>query len=143
MPRLTWLPLLLLAAACSPMATTTRPATAPAPATAPQKKEPTASAPATTAAPKPEPKPRGTEEILGKPAEAVLALLGAATLDRSEGTARHLQFGDGPCILDVYFYPKTAGTPAVATYAEARMADGRDAVADACVDARLRERATS
>ena len=139
MPRLPFLLLapLLLATACTPVATTTRPATAPAPTAAPQQAEP---APEPARTPAPPRRPRTTADVLGQPPEAVIELLGPASLDRAEGTARHLQFGGGPCILDVYFYPGDNGTPAVATFAEARMFDGRDADASACINRRVRDR---
>jgi len=128
-------PLLMATSACTPAATTSRPATAPAPTPAPQTPAPDPS-PADT----PQPRPLGTEDVLGKSPEAVTQLLGPASLDRTEGAARHLQFGGGPCILDVYFYPGDNGTPAAATFAEARMFDGRDADASACINRRVRDR---
>lgn len=139
MPRLPLLLLapLLLATACTPVATTTRPATAPAPTTAPQQAE---TAPEAVEPPAPPRRPRTTADILGQPPEAVIELLGPASLDRAEGTARLLQFGGSPCILDVYFYTQADGAPAVATFTEARMIDGRDADASACIDRRIRDR---
>lgn len=81
---------------------------------------------------------RGIALLMGSTADTVLSLLGPASLDRSAGpTARHLQFGSGPCILDVYFYEQAPGAPPSVHYVEARYADGRDADADACIDARL------
>ena len=87
-----------------------------------------ATAPKPAAAPPPAP---GMERLLGQPVDSAIALLGPASLDRREGAARQLQFG-GPCILDIFYYPK-AGTGTVATYAEARLPDGRTFPAGECL----------
>ena len=122
-----WL-LLPLLAACTPTTTTdTRPAVAPA---APER--PAEEAAAILADPP-------LAQVLGKPADSVLALFGSASLDRAEAETRHLQFGGGPCILDVYFYPETEGAPATARHVEARMIDGEDAPAGDCINRRLRD----
>lgn len=127
-----WLLALPLLAACTPTttATNTRPATAPAAPAAPTR--PAEDAAAILADPK-------LGEILGKPAESILALFGSASLDRAEADTRHLQFGGSPCILDVYFYPETDGAPATARHVEARMIDGKDASAGDCISRRLRD----
>ncbi len=65
----------------------------------------------------------GMEVLLGRPMDSAIAMLGAASLDRREGIARQLQFA-GACILDLFYYPKQ-GVGTVATYAEARLPDGR------------------
>lgn len=87
-----------------------------------------ATAPLPVAAPPPAP---GMERLLGQPVDTAIALLGPATLDRREGAARQLQFG-GPCILDIFYYPKQ-GVGTVATYAEARLPDGRSFAAGECL----------
>ncbi len=74
-------------------------------------------------APPPPPPPPGLARILGTGAANVIALLGPASLDRSEGPARQLQFIRPPCILDVFLYPGPGGAVAVRT-AAARKADG-------------------
>ena len=81
--------------------------------------------------PPPPPPPAGIEPILHHPPEVAIRLLGAPRLDRKEGPARELQFAGG-CILDVWYYPQ-AGGPPVATHADARMPDGRDIDAGACL----------
>ena len=71
----------------------------------------------------PAPPPPGLDRIVGSSAAGVIALLGPASLDRSEGPARQLQFVRPPCVLDVFLYPGVNGTPAVRT-AAARKPDG-------------------
>ncbi len=78
----------------------------------------------------PPPAVPGMDRLLGKPVDAAIAMLGAASLDRREGIARQLQFA-GACILDLFYYPKDGGT--VATYAEARLPDGRAFPAGECL----------
>lgn len=125
-----WLLLLPLLAACTPTVTDTRPAVAPAAPAAPAR--PAEEAAAILADPP-------LAQVLGKPADAVIAMFGTTTLDRTEADARHLQFGGSPCILDVYFFPETAGAPATARHVEARMTDGKDASAGECILRRLRD----
>lgn len=123
-----WLLLLPLLAACTPTTTTdTRPAVAP---TAPER--PAEDAAAIQADPP-------LAQVLGKPADSVIALFGTASIDRAEAETRHLQFGGSPCILDVYFHPETDGAPATARHVEARMIDGKDASAGDCISRRLRD----
>jgi hypothetical protein len=93
------LALLLLVAACAP--------TTPPPVVAP-----------------PPPPPPGLDKIIGKPAAAVTALLGPASLDKTEGPARQLQFVRPVCVLDVYLYPPAAGGAPVVRTAAARKPDG-------------------
>jgi hypothetical protein len=76
--------------------------------------------------------PSGLQRIIGSAAEGVTALLGPASLDRSEGPARLLQFIRPPCVLDVFLYPGKAGVPVVTT-AAARKADGSRIEAGACL----------
>lgn len=82
---------------------------------------------ATPAPPRAEP---GMERLLGQPAATALQLLGPPRLDKREGPARQLQFG-GHCILDIWYYPGAGAVP-VATYADARLADGRKTSPGAC-----------
>ena len=85
---------------------------------------------ATPRAPAAPPPPPGLELLLQKPPETAIALLGRPRLDKQEGVSRQLQF-EGDCILDVWYYPGANGP--VATYADARLADGRDFAAGACL----------
>jgi len=84
----------------------------------------------------PPPPPPGMELLLGKPPEAALALLGTPRLDTREGTARQLQFASG-CVLDLWYYPG-AGSPPVATHADARLVDGRDFAPGDCLQMLIR-----
>ena len=87
------------------------------------------SAPPTVPVPPP---PLGLDRILGKGVAAVTALLGPASLDRPEGTARQLVFIRPPCVLDVFLYPDARGVAAVRT-AAARRPDGSRLDAGVCL----------
>jgi hypothetical protein len=76
------------------------------------------------------------ERLLGQTADAALAMLGAASLDRREGPARQLQFA-GACILDLFYYQKPGEAP-LATFAEARLPDGRTFAAGECLQLLMR-----
>jgi len=79
----------------------------------------------------PPPSPPGLARLYGRDAAAVLAMLGPASLDRSEGPARQLQFVRPPCVLDVYFFP--VGGRSVVTGAAARKHDGSRIEPGACL----------
>ena len=85
------------------------------------------------------PPPPGMEQLLDKPPEAALALLGKPRLDKREGQARQLQFASG-CVLDIWYYPKP-GPALVATHADARLADGRDFAAGDCLQMLIQAKA--
>lgn len=70
------------------------------------------------------PPPPGLDRILGASVATVTALLGAASLDRTEGPARQLQFVRPPCVLDVFFYPAPNNGPLAVRTAAARRYDG-------------------
>lgn len=82
-----------------------------------------ATPPAPPPAAPPPPPPPGLERIIGQGAAVVIALLGPAALDRSEGPARQLQYIRPPCVLDVFLYPGSSGAVTVRT-AAARKPDG-------------------
>ncbi len=82
----------------------------------------------------------GLERILGRPAADATALLGPATLDRREGTARSLQFAAAGCVLDVYYYPDPAAGQPTARFAEARLPTGVADPAARCFAAQLAAR---
>lgn len=104
---------LLLCLGLSACATTSPPASAPPPAALPP--------------------PPGLAQLINGDAAAVTALLGPASLDRSEGQARALQFVRPPCILDVFLYPPAPGAlPRVRT-AAARKPDGGRIDPGACL----------
>lgn len=82
----------------------------------------------------------GTEGVIGATRADLLRQFGSARLDVWEGDARKLQFAGNACVLDIYLYPKTAGTEPQATYVDARRpSDGRDVDRAACIAA-LRQR---
>lgn len=92
-------------------------------------------APIATIAPAPPPISRvGLERVIGQPPAAVVQLIGSPELDRQEGRGRQLQFANGACVLDVFFYPPPAGGEPVATYADARLKDGRPLDAASCLE---------
>ncbi|MBC7685221.1 MAG: hypothetical protein H7176_08330 [Bdellovibrionales bacterium] len=72
----------------------------------------------------PAPPPPGLARLIGLDAAGVTKLLGAASLDRSDGPARELQFVRPPCVLDVFLYPPTPGAPVHVRTAAARKPDG-------------------
>jgi hypothetical protein len=90
-------------------------------------------APIAVIAPPPPQNPIGLERVLGQPPSAVVKLIGSPDLDRQEGKGRQLQFANGACVLDVFFYPPPAGGEVLATYADARLKDGKPLDAASCL----------
>jgi hypothetical protein len=84
------------------------------------------------AAPPPAPPPPGLTRLVGQNAAGVTRLLGPASLDRTEGPARQMQFIRPPCVLDVFLYPGTSGDVVVRT-AAARRPDGSRIDPGACL----------
>ena len=84
-------------------------------------------------APVAQPKPK--TELLGREPQQVTALLGSPSFDRSEGPARQLQFKNGACVLDVFFYPDHKSGRVTATHVEARTPAGQAYDAAACTEA--------
>jgi hypothetical protein len=70
--------------------------------------------------------------LLGLEPNEVQALLGEVSLKRWEGAAQMMQFTDGACILDVYFYEETPNGAFRATFLAARRATGEAMEAQAC-----------
>jgi len=106
---------------------------------------------AACAAPSPPPQPvsaqpvaltpvPGLERILGRPADAAIAALGPASLDRREGPARAVQFAQAGCVLDVYYYPDPAAGQPTARFAEARLPSGKADDPARCFTAQLAAR---
>lgn len=81
----------------------------------------------------PPPPPPGLARLMGVDAAAVLRLIGPASLDRSEGPARQLQFIRPPCVLDVFLYPPTPGATLLVKSAAARKPDGSKFDPGACL----------
>ncbi len=78
------------------------------------------------------PDPPGLVLILRRTEAEVVALLGAPSMSRTEGSARQLQFIRPPCVFDAFLYPDAAGVPRVRTTA-ARKPDGTRMEPGACV----------
>lgn len=112
------LPLLLAIAACTPAVTPPPAALPPPPAL-------------------PAPAPLGLTRVLGHTASDVTALLGAPTLDRTEGKGRQLQFARGACVLDLFLYPPAPGTNPTVKYTAARRRDGGPLDAASCLQSQL------
>lgn len=83
--------------------------------------------------PIPQVKPQQVE-LIGRDPQAVIALLGSPTLDRTEGPARHLQFARQPCVLHVFFYPDKRTARPSATHVEAQTPAGQTLDARTCID---------
>lgn len=81
--------------------------------------------------------PMGLERVMGKDANALVALFGKPDADVSEGTGRKLQFQSQICVLDAYLYTKGDRAPVV-TYLDARQTDGRPIDRASCVAALTR-----
>jgi hypothetical protein len=79
--------------------------------------------------------PAGLEAVMGRNAQALIALFGNPGLDAREGPARKLQFLGPACVLDTYLYAPRRGGEAVVTHVDARLPDGRDTERAACVEA--------
>lgn len=75
--------------------------------------------------------PPGAAGLIGLGPDAVKTVLGEASLERAEGPARILQFANGQCVLDVFFYD------AAASFLAARAATGEDISAEFCYAALL------
>jgi hypothetical protein len=81
----------------------------------------------------PVPRPRGLDDVMGRDARALAALLGNPALDVREGPARKLQFLGPTCVLDAYLYPPRGGGEAVVTHVDARLPDGRETDRGGCI----------
>jgi hypothetical protein len=77
--------------------------------------------------------PPGLSRLIGVDAAAVTRQLGPASLDRSEGPGRQLQFVRPPCVFDVFLYPPAAGGAPVVRTAAARKPDGSKIDPGACL----------
>jgi hypothetical protein len=79
------------------------------------------------------PPPPGLGRLIGIDAAGVTRLLGPASLDRSEGPGRQLQFVRPPCVLDVFLYPPASGGAPIVRTAAARKPDGSKIDPGACL----------
>ncbi|WP_076072728.1 hypothetical protein [Sphingomonas montana] len=78
--------------------------------------------------------PAGLERVMGRDADAVIALLGTPDQDQREDRGRRLQFVGPACVLDAYFYAKGNGK-AVVTWVDARTPAGGDFDRASCLAA--------
>ncbi|HET6537976.1 MAG TPA: hypothetical protein VFG34_07660 [Sphingopyxis sp.] len=76
--------------------------------------------------------------LIGNSAEALSRSIGRPRIDVTEGSGRKMQFLGANCVLDVYFYPPSAGTAPVATHVDARTPDGRDMDVNRCAESMRR-----
>ena len=79
----------------------------------------------------------GLDQVMGRDAAHLAALLGKPDAEVREGTARKLQFAGPICVLDAYLYPKGSGEPRV-TWIDARQPDGGPIDRASCVAALTR-----
>lgn len=79
----------------------------------------------------------GLDRVLGRDANALVAVLGKPDADVHEGSARKLQFSGPICVLDAYLYPKGNSAPVV-THVDARQRDGSPIDRASCVAALTR-----
>lgn len=91
------------------------------------------------ATPPPIVRPVQNNLLIGHSADALARSYGSPRIDVTEGTGRKMQFAGSSCVIDVYFYPPTAGAAPVATHVDARSPDGRDVDVDRCAQS-LRRR---
>ena len=79
--------------------------------------------------------PAGLERVLGRDADAVIALFGPPEQDQREERGRRLQFVGPACVLDAYFYAKSERSGPVVTWIDARTPAGQDFDRASCVAA--------
>lgn len=84
--------------------------------------------------------PAGLDRVIGRNANALLSLFGAADQDVREESSRKLQFGSSICILDAYLYAPNRGREAVVTHIDTRQTDGRPIDKASCVAALTRRK---
>lgn len=85
-----------------------------------------------SATPPPVVRPVQQNILIGNSADALSRSLGRPRLDVTEGSGRKMQFVGNNCVLDVYFYPPSAGAAPVATHVDARSPNGSDVDINRC-----------
>lgn len=80
----------------------------------------------------------GLERVMGRTATQLVQILGQPAQDFREDGARKLQWSNDACVLDTYLYPESRGREPVATYVDARNAQGEDVDRASCVEAHAR-----
>ncbi len=79
----------------------------------------------------------GLDRVLGRDANALVALFGQPDADVREGNARKLQFASAACVLDAYLYPRGNAAPVV-THLDSRQPDGSPIDRASCIAALTR-----
>lgn len=79
----------------------------------------------------------GLDRVMGREANALVALFGQPDADIREGTARKLQFTSAACVLDAYLYPRGTAAPVV-THIDSRQPDGSPIDRASCIAALTR-----
>ncbi len=79
----------------------------------------------------------GLNRVIGREANALVALFGKPDADVSEGNARKLQFAGPACVLDAYLYPR-GNTAPVVTHIDSRQPDGSPIDRASCIAALTR-----
>ncbi|WP_374126510.1 hypothetical protein [Sphingomonas sp. 28-62-11] len=79
----------------------------------------------------------GLDRVLGREANALVALFGQPDADIREGNARKLQFASAACVLDAYLYPRGNAAPVV-THVDSRQPDGSPIDRASCIAALTR-----
>jgi len=75
--------------------------------------------------------PEGLEGVIGSAAGPLTGRFGTPRIDLAEGDARKLQFAGPSCVLDIYLYPMSPGSEAVASHVETRLRRGGAEIARA------------
>ncbi len=73
------------------------------------------------------------DALLGLEPREIQALLGPVSLKRWEGEGQVMQFTNGQCVMDIYFYESEPGGAFQATYLSARTKTGADVDAASCL----------
>ena len=77
--------------------------------------------------PVPETAPSHTpDDLLGLEPKAIQDLLGPVSLKRWEGDAQMMQFTNGQCVMDIYFYETTPGGAFEVSYLSTRTLSGAE-----------------
>lgn len=73
------------------------------------------------------------DSLLGLEPREIQALLGPVSLKRWEGEGQVMQFTNGQCVMDIYFYESEPGGAFQATYLSARTKTGADVDTASCL----------
>lgn len=77
------------------------------------------------------------DDLIGLEPKAIQDLLGPVSLKRWEGDAQVMQFANGQCVMDIYFYEAFPGGAFQASYLSARTPTGADVDAASCLTSLL------